>query len=186
MITHRSLGRISLGPWNRKILVRSGSLCLRSVMVRGTYGVTYWRNWLKKISQTYPFWEFNLRLFESNWRGKISQNYPFWCFQPSKPQKKVGLRNWWEKISQTHPFLKVSALKISKKGRFEKLGFSGIRTLYPLARTNALSVRQRGPNSNERPPFSTKCTGNVVVWRNKDFSNLPLFEGFSPENLKKG
>ena len=40
---------------------------------------------------------------------------PFWCFQPWKPQKRVGLRNWWEKISQTYPFLKVSALKTSKR-----------------------------------------------------------------------
>ena len=85
------------------------------------------------------------------------------------------------RISQTYPFLVLSALKTSKKGRFEKLvgkdfsnpplfesfspenlkkrvglrnlGFSGIRTLYPLARTNTRSVRSRGPNSNERPPF---------------------------------
>ena len=117
---------------------------------------------------------------------------PSWGFQPWRPQKRIGLGNWWEIESFSHE-----------------------NPLYPLARTNARSVRQWGPNSNERPPFWTKCTGNVVVWRNKDFSNLlypflkvsalkkpkkgrfeklvgedfsnpPLFESFSPENPKKG
>ena len=46
------------------------------------------------MSQTYRFWELNLRLFERNWREQISQNYPF---------------------------LVLSALKTSKNGRFEKL-----------------------------------------------------------------
>ena len=107
---------------------------------------------------------------------------PFWGFQPWKPQKRVGLRNWWEKISQTYPFLKVSTLKTSKKGRFEKLGFSGIRTLHPLARTNTRSVRLRGPNSNLQGRLfeeNARECGSLVVWRNKDFSNLPLFEAFN-------
>ena len=64
------------------------------------------------------------------------QPTPFW-------EKLVGEDLWWEKISQTHPFLKVSALKTSKKGRFEKLV-------------------------------------------GEDFSDLPLFQSFSPENFKKG
>ena len=35
---------------------------------------------------------------------------------------RLQVSYWWEKISQTHPFLKVSALKTSKKGGFEKFG----------------------------------------------------------------
>ena len=102
---------------------------------------------------------------------------------------KTSKKGRFEKSSPTSfsnpPLFERFSFENLKNGRIEKLGFSGIRTLYPLARTNTRSVRQRGPNSNERPPFWRKCPGNVVVWRNKRFLKPTPFWGFQPWKPQK-
>ena len=58
-----------------------------------------------------------------------------------------------------------------------------VRTLYPMVKPNAWSVRPHGPNSICGPLFQNfrpKCT------RNPRFLKPPPFWGFGPENSKKG
>ena len=60
---------------------------------------------------------------------------------------------------------------------------------FPLAKTNALSVRAQGPKPSTCPPFdlfSPKCTRKRVGdCRGQDFSNHPLFGVFKAWKVQK-